>query len=132
MTSTSDSIPARLSRGEFVIRAAAVRRYGVQFMAALNGMRLRVPAFARGGMVLPTPTFKMGVPAFAGGGLVPAGMAASGFGENTGGNAFTLVIGGQTFTGLQASDDAMSSLQRFTNAKMTRSLGRKPSWSGRT
>ncbi len=56
-TSTSDSIFARLSRGEFVIRAAAVQQYGADFFAALNGMRqpaLRahtVPRFRDGGLV---------------------------------------------------------------------------------
>ncbi|CDO60805.1 PE family protein [Candidatus Phaeomarinobacter ectocarpi] len=36
-TSTSDSIPARLSNGEYVIRAAAVEQYGSQFLDAVNG-----------------------------------------------------------------------------------------------
>lgn len=36
-TSTSDSIPARLSAGEYVLRAEAVRRVGVDFLHALNG-----------------------------------------------------------------------------------------------
>jgi len=35
-TGTSDSIPMRLSNGEFVIRAAAVKRFGAQFFQALN------------------------------------------------------------------------------------------------
>lgn len=56
-TSTSDSIPARLSAGEYVVRAEAVRRFGVAFLDAING--LRVPpvwsgarlAFAAGGVV---------------------------------------------------------------------------------
>ncbi|MFI6103157.1 hypothetical protein [Streptomyces sp. NPDC051310] len=39
-TSTSDSIPALLSNGEYVIRAASVRRYGERFMDALNEGRL--------------------------------------------------------------------------------------------
>jgi hypothetical protein len=56
-TATSDSIPARLSAGEYVVRAAAVRRVGVAFLDALNdlsappvwdGQRL---AFAAGGLV---------------------------------------------------------------------------------
>ena len=58
-TSTSDSIPARLSAGEYVLRAAAVRRLGVDFLHALNG-GLSVPrwqgvrlAFAEGGLVPP-------------------------------------------------------------------------------
>lgn len=48
-TGTSDSILARLSNGEYVIRAAAVRRYGVNFLNAVNGMRM--PRFATGGLV---------------------------------------------------------------------------------
>ena len=48
-TGTSDSILARLSKGEFVIRSAIVERMGAPFFAALNaGM---VPAFADGGSV---------------------------------------------------------------------------------
>ncbi|MBK6629507.1 MAG: hypothetical protein IPG35_18290 [Flavobacteriales bacterium] len=67
-TSTSDSIPARLSAGEYVLRAAAVRRLGVDFLHALNG-GLSVPrwqgvrlAFAEGGLVPPV------APATTGGG----------------------------------------------------------------
>lgn len=50
-TSTSDSIPARLSDGEFVMNAAAVRRYGVDFMHSLN--RGNTPGFTTGGLVSP-------------------------------------------------------------------------------
>ena len=50
---------ARLSAGEFVMRAAAVRAYGVDFFEALNGLRApnpprrgaTVPRFAEGGLV---------------------------------------------------------------------------------
>ena len=52
-TETSDSILARLSRGEFIVRAAAVRRYGLAFLEALNAMRL--PRFAAGGLVPQVP-----------------------------------------------------------------------------
>lgn len=48
-TGTSDSILARLSDGEYVIKAAAVRKYGVGMLDALNGMHL--PKFATGGAV---------------------------------------------------------------------------------
>jgi tape measure domain-containing protein len=61
-TSTSDSIPARLSAGEYVIRAEAVRRFGVAFLDAINGLRL-------------PPTWNAGRLAFATGGMVP--MAAA-------------------------------------------------------
>jgi len=51
---TSDSIFAKLSRGEFVIKAAAVKRYGQSLFQGLNSMRFgkeRLPAFASGGGV---------------------------------------------------------------------------------
>ena len=38
-TSTSDSVPAQLSAGEYVVRSAAVDRYGVGFFDRLNQMR---------------------------------------------------------------------------------------------
>ena len=46
---TSDSILARLSNGEFVMRAAAVRHYGPELLAMMNGLQL--PRFADGGLV---------------------------------------------------------------------------------
>ncbi|MDM8084751.1 phage tail tape measure protein [Cellulomonas cellasea] len=49
-TSTSDSIPALLSHGEFVVKTAAVERYGRGFFDDLNAMR-----FATGGYVGGSP-----------------------------------------------------------------------------
>ena len=57
-TATSDSIPARLSAGEYVVRAAAVRQVGVAFLDSLNGLSIG-------------PRFKGSELAFAAGGLVP-------------------------------------------------------------
>lgn len=48
-TGTSDSIPARLSNGEYVIRSSAVGAYGRSFLDAINNLRL--PRFATGGPV---------------------------------------------------------------------------------
>jgi TP901 family phage tail tape measure protein len=45
-TSTSDSIPALLSDGEYVIKASSVAKYGTETMDALNAGR-----FAKGGLV---------------------------------------------------------------------------------
>ena len=56
-TPTSDSIPARLSNGEYVIRAASVRKYGMGMFDQLNR---GVAKFSRGGPVQ----------RFAGGGAV--------------------------------------------------------------
>ena len=39
-SSTSDSIPAMLSNGEFVMRASAVKTYGVDFMNSVNRMQV--------------------------------------------------------------------------------------------
>lgn len=51
-TETSDSVPALLSHGEFVVRAASVRKFGESFFAALNaGFMPAVPRFAAGGAV---------------------------------------------------------------------------------
>src|SRR5690606_21906868 len=56
---TSDSIPARLSNGEYVIRASSVKSVGVGFLNAVNAMGAR--------------SFKKGVPGgFADGGQVAA------------------------------------------------------------
>jgi TP901 family phage tail tape measure protein len=69
-TKVSDSIPAMLSAGEYVIKAAAVDKYGVQLMEAINRgvfpkparsnrklsiTRPRRTAFADGGFVGTTP-----------------------------------------------------------------------------
>ena len=48
-TGTSDSIPAMLSNGEYVLNAHAVDRLGVPFLNGLNTGRLR--GFASGGLV---------------------------------------------------------------------------------
>ncbi len=58
-TATSDSIPARLSAGEYVLNAAAVKRVGVRFLDALN-QSYRPPVWHG-------PALH-----FSGGGLVPA------------------------------------------------------------
>jgi len=61
-TTTSDSIPAMLSRSEYVHKASAVRKYGVGFMNAINRGRIPrelvdqlmgggIPRFQTGGAV---------------------------------------------------------------------------------
>ena len=45
-TATSDSIPARLSNGEYVVRADSVARYGTSFLDGINEQK-----FATGGLV---------------------------------------------------------------------------------
>ena len=48
-TSTSDSIPARLSNGEFVVKAESVKKYGLDYFHAINTGRLH--RYATGGLV---------------------------------------------------------------------------------
>lgn len=55
-TATSDSIPAMLSNGEYVIKASAVRQYGRTMLDRINSgsyerLRVSVPKFATGGYV---------------------------------------------------------------------------------
>lgn len=69
-TTTSDSIPAMLSRREFVQRAAAVDYYGVDAMYALNAMRIpreRLLGYASGGSPWGTEARLISSPVSAGG-----------------------------------------------------------------
>lgn len=106
-TGTSDSIPARLSNGEFVIRSAAVSRFGTDFLNAVNSMSL--PMFASGGPV--------GTPArLAGGGAIGP--------QST----LNLSIDGQTFRGLRGPTNVVSDLSDFAISRQASSAGRKPDW----
>jgi hypothetical protein len=90
---TSDSIMARLSNGEFVMRAAAVRHFGADFMAALNHMRNPFAGYSLGGLI------DRRLPGFAEGGLVGTAGAAPG-------TPVTLVLDGQRFS--MMSDNAVA------------------------
>lgn len=71
-TGTSDSIPAMLSNGEFVIKASSVKKYGTNFLNAVNDgsfsrIPVRVAKFASGGSVQDTiNSVSSGVDSFAG------------------------------------------------------------------
>jgi len=54
-TSTSDSIPAMLSDGEYVVNADKVRKYGVPLLDAINK---GIAHFADGGTAKPAPDFR--------------------------------------------------------------------------
>jgi TP901 family phage tail tape measure protein len=49
---TSDSIPALVSNGEYVLRANAVKYYGADFMNSLNQMQVQRPGAATGSNVV--------------------------------------------------------------------------------
>jgi hypothetical protein len=140
-TGTSDSILARLSNGEFVIRAAAVRHYGPELIAAINAMRLKLPKFSGGGMAqlssvrVPSPAdvfggiirgfsmdgFAVQPQRFADGGLATA---------SSQGRPVNVTIGGESFA-MTATDDVADRLTRHATRRQLSSLGRKPGWYGR-
>lgn len=105
---TSDSILARLSTGEFVMRATAVRKWGAGLLAAMNaaGSAPFVQRSRRG---------------FADGGLVTAGA----------GTPVHLHLGGQSFA-LSGGADVVESLVHAAHRHKIRSAGVKPSWYGGT
>jgi hypothetical protein len=94
-TKTSDSILARLSAGEYVVRAAAVDHYGAGLMHRINAMQ--IPKFADGGMV---------------------GRAASG------GATVNLSIDGRTYP-MQAGGDVAAALTDAVRREALRKGGRR-------
>lgn len=96
-TATSDSIMARLSNGEFVMKAASVKKYGKNFMAQLND-----------GMF---PKLGKGMPQFAAGGAVK-GYAGGGSVSGGGGGGRTYT---ETFKFLANTTDINSKIKATTN-----------------
>lgn len=124
-TSTSDSILARLSRGEFVVKAAAVDKYGVGLLSAINSMRLPLRAlrgYAGGGLV--DALQGMIAPAryaYAEGGAASTGRARAPIVLNIDGNRFNL---------LSQDTDTADRLVRFATVRRVKAAGRKPSYHG--
>lgn len=118
-TSTSDSILARLSRGEYVVRAAAVAKYGRHLLDQINSMNFR--GFASGGLV---DAFSPSIPRFATGGATS---------DVANGNSKRPVIfqfpDGSEFAGEMEVNTA-DRLGRYANKRRTSSSGRKPTYYG--
>jgi hypothetical protein len=106
-TGTSDSILARLSNGEFVMRAAAVATYGTGLFHALNNMTL--PGFASGGLV--AAPVRLG-----GGGVAPAT------------STLNLSIDGRSFNGLRGPKSTIDDLSSFAISRQASAAGSNPSW----
>ena len=104
---TSDSILARLSNGEFVMKAKSVAAYGSTFMHAINNMTF--PGFAMGGLV-PAPV------RMAGGGSVPATSVVN------------LSIDGRSFGGLRGAKSTVDDLSAFAISRQTSAAGSNPGW----
>lgn len=122
-TATSDSVPAWLSKGEWVIKAAAVKKYGAAIFALLNDMRIPpkklknlLGGFAMGGPVAFNLSHVFdGVAAFSEGGPVER-------------IALDLSIGNQHIGTVMSPRDVADKLIRFALNENVRSGGRKPNW----
>jgi hypothetical protein len=125
---TSDSILARLSNGEFVIRASSVTSDTLPILHAINSGRVnlsdflqRLQGFDLGGLV--NSMNSRLTPRFVGGGLAA---------ERSGGSqgrAVTVNFGGESFE-MSASDNVVQKLMKAATGKQIRSNGRKPAWYG--
>ena len=103
-TGTSDSILARLSNGEFVMRAAAVRAWGPQLLSAMNALNRPLRGVGDGS-------------GFANGGMVTARAAD--------GSAVHLHIGGASFA-LRGDKAIVEGLTREARRASLLSAGRPP------
>lgn len=108
---TSDSILSRLSNGEFVVQAKAVRRAGLKMLNDINNLRL--PSFAQGGLV------------GAAGMMSPRSVAPALSKSST---ILNLTIDGQTFRGLQAPEHTANQLVRYARGKSLVSTAPMPEW----
>jgi hypothetical protein len=128
-TSTSDSIWARLSDREFVVRAKAVDHFGVDFFHALNQLRNPFLALSRGfhlgGLVDRLSSVMPSAPRFADGGLVVAGAGGNGSTFKT---PVNINIGNESFAALMSGDEIMRLMGRTATLRSITSTGRKPTW----
>jgi hypothetical protein len=120
-TSTSDSILAFLSNDEFVVRAAAVKKYGAGLLHAINTMQLPKNGFSLGGLASGADvrsTSRAIIPRFATGGIVTA---------PRGGRPLVLKIGDENFNLRTRDDETAEQITRYAIRRQVRSSGRKPS-----
>ena len=116
-TGTSDSIPANLSTGEYVVNAATVSRLGVPFMHALNSGK----GFSTGGLVGAFESasgYHREARRFASGGLADAA---------GGGHPVTFMLDGKSFGGFSGSKGAVEQLSRHAVMQQVGAIGRRPS-----
>jgi hypothetical protein len=116
----------RLSAGEFVMRAAAVVKYGLNYMNAINDLQMPEPKFAFGGLVdrINVPSRGSLLPRFADGGQVRLAPAAAGAGLHP----VTLNLGGgRKVGGLFAAPDAVTDLRKAAFMQQISATGKRSS-----
>jgi len=130
---TSDSILAWLSNGEFVMRAAVVKRLGVDFFHAINNGILPslkgLKGFSVGGLVDGIGrSLSVDIPRFAGGGFANMQLAPAASGGGFSGTPVTIVMpDGERFDTV-APVQVAAKLSTYATGSATLSAGRKPGW----
>lgn len=114
-----DNVPIWATAGEYIVKTAAVAKYGINFFHALNNMRLPRLGFASGGYV--GPSVAPAALRFASGGQVPSLVGG-------GGRTLHLTIGGETFENLFAPERVAAKIERYSHSKELASNGVKPPW----
>lgn len=116
---TADKIPLWASNGEFMLKARAVKYWGLDMLYALNNMRM--PRFAAGGMV--------GDMAAA---VSPRGMYARPLdGAKSGLTPYTLVFEGKQYPGFMGpAPDALKQLGKARALSRVSTPNRVPKWKG--
>ncbi len=104
-TSTSDSILAALSNGEFVMNAKAVRKYGSNFMSAINRGIFNLKGYAQGGLVNDLNNIAMSP--F----MMTNNLEMQPVQSSSGGNAANFFLDGQKYQ-FNGSDQTIRNLQR--------------------
>jgi TP901 family phage tail tape measure protein len=117
-TSTSDSIPALLSDGEYVIKASSVKRVGLSNLDVINNEGRLPQAFASGGMVWPyrVDASKTKVPS-----LPPAGGAGPGGGQTY---HWILDVVRRAFPGLHATSTFRAGAVTLSGNRSYHAVGR--------
>lgn len=130
----TDSILARLSNGEYVINAAAVRKIGLPILHAINSMRDPFRhGFASGGLVdfsgvLPNLASLLSVPSYLR--AFPTGFGIDTVQPVISGRAINLNLpGGQSFQ-MIADNNVAEKLASYLRGRSFASLGASPSWQG--
>lgn len=108
---TSDSILARVSNGEFIMRERAVSHFGKSFMHSVNNLTL--PHFAEGGLVSVRPQ---------------SGGDGHGSRSSETPHTVNLTLDGHRFNGLKASTQTAQDLVKYAQHRNITSTGKKPSW----
>jgi hypothetical protein len=117
-TGTSDSIPLWGSNGEFMLKARAVKYWGLDVLYALNNMRM--PKFAMGGLI-----------GDMAGAVSPRGMARPLDGAGGGLTPYTLVFEGKQYPGFKGpSPDALRQIGKARIISRIASNNRVPKWKG--